>query len=413
MLVKKRITSRKQRFLLIHIFAFIAVLLTASWSTAQSSRAEVLAEQKAAKAKELHPYEPNKAQRIVQKLENSGFLGGQPRGFYPVLGSAYRTGSFAGGAGYYYGYGDMGSWWLQGLWSIKNYKRAETNWHLSEFADNRIKIDLNAYWLDAPQIPFYGIGPDSSKDNKTNYLLRPYYGGATGTIFPAKYFSFGGGADYGRAETDEGHGSTPSVEEVFPPSQTPGFGETLTYLRSRGFVMFDYRHPAPGYNMGGGMYRAEYLDYSEEDDHPFSFRELDLEAIQLFPILRSNWLIRLRAAAAFTYTDDGNQVPFFLLPNLGGGRELRGFPDFRFMDNNKIILSGEYVWVPSKFLQMYLFFDAGKVEPERSEINLENLETSYGIGARFHGPGNAVGLRIEVAHSDEFTRFNFTFGPAW
>ncbi len=415
MVIKKRTTPRIQRFwITIHFFTLIAILFLAIPSMAQQSRAEVLALQKAAKAKELHPYVPNKAERIVSRIEGYGFFGAQPSGFLPILGSAYRTGSFAGGAGYGLPFGETGMFSALGLWSIRNYKRLEANLHLPELASRTIKIDVNGYWLDAPKMPFYGIGPDSDKDDKTDYGYKPYFGGVTATINPAKYFYFGGGADYGLAKTEEGDsGSVPSIEQIFPPSTVPGLFLDLTYLRARGFVMIDYRHDGPGFNQIGGMYRAEYLDYREQDSLPFDFQALDLEAIQIFPIMRAHCLIRLRARSMLTYTSDGNQVPFFLLPDLGGGRELRGFPDFRFMDNNKIVMSVEYVWTPSKFLQMYLFYEGGKVTPTRGEIDFSDLENSYGIGGRFHGPANRVALRIEIAKSDEFTRFNFSFGPAW
>jgi outer membrane translocation and assembly module TamA len=47
-----------------------------------------------------------------------------------------------------------------------------------------------------------------------------------------------------------------------------------------------------------------------------------------------------------------------------------------------------------------LFFDAGKVAPQRDQLDLKNLATDVGVGVRFHTP-SATPLRVELAHSDE------------
>ena len=42
------------------------------------------------------------------------------------------------------------------------------------------------------------------------------------------------------------------------------------------------------------------------------------------PILRENWVISLRGRVQTTLDDD-DKVPYFLLPQLGSGRTLRGY----------------------------------------------------------------------------------------
>lgn len=49
---------------------------------------------------------------------------------------------------------------------------------------------------------------------------------------------------------------------------------------------------------------------------------------------------------------------------------------------------------------MALFFDAGKVGPERSSLTLDGMKTDYGIGVRFHSPTATV-LRMELARGQE------------
>ena len=113
-----------------------------------------------------------------------------------------------------------------------------------------------------------------------------------------------------------------------------------------------------------------------------------------------------------TSTDAGNEVPIVLAPFLGSGSTLRGFSNRRFSDRNRVLLSGEYRWRPSRYLDMALFLDAGQVAPNRNDFDVSSFETAWGLGARFHGP-NFNALRIEVARSREGVRLVFAGSQAF
>lgn len=59
-----------------------------------------------------------------------------------------------------------------------------------------------------------------------------------------------------------------------------------------------------------------------------------------------------------------------------------------------------------------LFFEAGKVAPRPSQLNLKNLEYAGGIGFRFT-LRDAVLMRIDNAVSREGYRFIWTFSNMW
>ena len=84
----------------------------------------------------------------------------------------------------------------------------------------------------------------------------------------------------------------------------------------------------------------------------------------------------------------------------------------RFRDRDRFLVAAEYRWTPSKFLDVALFYEAGKVASRTEDLNFTDLHDDFGIGFRFHSP-KATMLRIEVAHSNEGTRFIFTVGPAF
>src|SRR5688500_7965837 len=108
-----------------------------------------------------------------------------------------------------------------------------------------------------------------------------------------------------------------------------------------------------------------------------------------------------------TTPDSGHEVPVMLGPFLGSGTTLRGFANRRFSDRNRLLLSGEYRWRPSRYLDMALFMDAGQVAAHRRDFRTEAFDVAWGVGARFHGPTfNA--LRVELARSREGIRLVFS-----
>jgi hypothetical protein len=388
------------------VFILVALLIASSLpAMAQQTRVDVIAKEQAAKAQQLHPYEPNKAQRILATAEKKGLLG-EPEGLFPAFGSVYRTGSFAAGLRYFNRYDNGGILGLVGLYSIKNYKLAQATLQLPQFGSRRIKINLLGEYMDAPKLPFYGVGQNSNVDNKTQSEWNPNTFGVTATVTPVRWLYFGGGVDYLDVSTKPG-----TIPDVFTPAEVPGLNADPTYTRSHVFAAVDWRQ-SPGYSTSGGYYRADWYDYSQNNEGNFSFREFDAQVIQLVPILRANWVIALRGLVSVTDVDDGNVVPYFYLPNLGGGRDLRGYPDFRFMDNNRILWTIEYRWTPSKFLDMVVFYEAGKVTADESDLSFTGLVNSYGIGARLHGPISTP-IRLEYARSEEGSRIIFAFSPAW
>ena len=65
---------------------------------------------------------------------------------------------------------------------------------------------------------------------------------------------------------------------------------------------------------------------------------------QLIPLMRANWVIALRGLTTITDIDETEAIPHFMLPSLGGGKTLRGFPDFRFRDRHRLVMNAELRW---------------------------------------------------------------------
>jgi hypothetical protein len=394
------------------VAALIVVLTAAPPGSAQDSRAGEHAERQAEKAQILRPYQPNRAERLIDSLSEVGLLTGEPPvGFYPWMGSIYSGGWFALGGGYRHHFANTGAFNVVGGWSLRNFKLLEGSVVLPQLADRRARLQVDLRWVDAPSVKYYGVGNDTRPGDRTSYGITPRSVGLTGLATPSHWFTAGAGYDHVDIRTEGGTAGS-SIDQRFTLLDTPGLGASPTYGRVRAFAGVDWRDP-PGYSGSGGLYRVELQNYSQRNGSGLSFRRIDAEVIQLLPILRANWVIALRGLATLTDADQGNAVPYFLMPSLGGGSMLRGYPDWRFRDNNRMLLSGELRWTPARFVDMALFYDAGKVVARRQDFSFDDLKDSYGLGMRFHGAHGTV-MRWEFARSNEAAlRFIWAFGAAF
>src|SRR3954454_9871348 len=126
--------------------ALLACLLAALAAPAagQSSRADVIIQQEAAKAKKLTPPAPNKAEALVAKVQD--IMLENPSGFYPYFGSVYSGGGFTLGAGYRQFRGDNTFFDIKGLYSFSNYKYIETTAATLGLADGKVNVGAHLGW---------------------------------------------------------------------------------------------------------------------------------------------------------------------------------------------------------------------------------------------------------------------------
>jgi hypothetical protein len=382
----------------------VAVLCAAPTTQAQSpsagndTRTGRIATMQAAKATELAPYAPNKAEVWVKKLEEQ-FLTGALH-WHPFFESAYSGGGFTLGAGYSTYVGAYNTLDLRGSYTPSGYIRLESAFLAPRLFNRRGVLSLVGGWREATQVGFYGIGTAStSSDDRANYSFRQPYASATLDVRPARnWLLLGGGVDYSQWDQRPGEGTAPSVEEVYTVETLPGLGAKVTYLHAQGTVAADWR-TSSGYSRRGGYYGATIHDYADVDDL-YGFQQVDYEAIQHVPLFRDAWVLSLHGRVQTTSERDGQAIPFFMLPALGGGSSLRGFTSWRFRDRHSLLLQAEWRVLVNSFFDTALFYDAGKVTASRSDLDLSGLKKDYGIGFRVHGPA-ATPLRIEFAKSNE------------
>ncbi len=374
-----------------------------------ATREAAIEQEQEQKVETLQPYEPGKAERLLDKAEDLLINGGLH--WHPFFESAYAGGGFTLGAGYMRHVSPYNVVDVRGSYTLTGDKRAEVAFTAPHLFHRRGTVSFLGGWREATQAGFYGIGMDTSTDDRANYDFQQPYASATLTFWPTRHLlMLRGGVEASRWSLEPGHGSVRSVETIYTPEALPGLGARTDYLHSQATVGFDWR-TSPGYSRRGGFYGVTVHDYTDKDT-AFGFQQIDYEAIQHIPMLREAWVISLRALAQTAVTKRDQQIPFFMLPSLGGGTSLRGFSSWRFRDQNSLLLQAEWRIMVNRFFDSALFYDAGKVTARRSDLDLKGLKSDYGIGLRFHGP-TATALRAELARSNEGLRFVFTVSPAF
>jgi len=212
-------------------------------------------------------------------------------------------------------------------------------------------------------------------------------------------FVLAGGAEVSQwRQRGAGEGTVPSIETKYDAGTLPGLGAQPTYLHTQATVAVDSR-PSPGYARYGTYVGVTGHDYSDTDGK-FGFDQVDYEAIQHIPILRESWVISLRARLQTAFTKEGQTLPFYMLPSLGNGEDLRAYASWRFRDHNALLFQAEWRVMVNRFLDMALFSDVGQVQSHTTAFNSHDFRSDAGLGFRFHG-AIATPLRFELTGGKE------------
>jgi hypothetical protein len=325
-------------------------------------------------------------------VSGSTFFGGQLRGFYPWVGSVFGGAGAGFGGGYMQhlpqgsslnatgGVSDNGSWFGQALALAP------------PLADGRVALSGLFRITDVNDVNFFGLGPDTSKADRQGYDYRPIEFGGTATVKPVRWLPVAGSLS--RQWISTGGALTAAV-----PPPAPGFDTDLTYDVFELSAAIDTR-PSAAYSTHGTHLATRYARYQEAGERPFSFDRWEYEASQLVPLVREQYVLAFRGLLMTTATGGADEVPYMLSPYVGSGSTLRGFRNRRFTDRQAMVVTAEYRWRPSRYLDLALFVDSGQVASSVRGLARDRFETAWGVGARFHGPAFTA-FRVELARSPE------------
>jgi hypothetical protein len=381
----------------------IPLLALAIWCAAASAfaqepatRAEADRERREEKSREVQPYKQSGFERTMHFVEDKAIFILDREGFYPKLGSLTTGSGFAYGLGFRDRdlFNNTGALDLWAASSIRGYWAVESRLTFPELANKRLLLEAWAAHRDYPDEDFFGLGPNSDRDNQTTYAIKSDLFGGRAGVRPFPILLAGGGVEYLNPRLGPGDNSRlPSIEEIFNPATAPGLGEDVDYLRTMGFVELDYREPKNARK--GGWYRVTFNHFDDRTTGLYTFNRVDTDLRQFVGFLAGRRVIAARLFISTSDTDEGHVMPFYSMPTLGGNDTLRGFREYRFRGPHAILLQGEYRFEIWSGLDFALFYDAGKVANRRADLDFENLASDYGFGFRFN-TNEAIVFRVDA-----------------
>ena len=371
-------------------------------ATGPTTREETIAAERNDKVAELWPERTSpivdRANRLVERGFREGLDSGKgANGPQIVLGGMRSGQGFTAGMGYRrsdlwaerLGYRATGRATLQRAYLF------DFNLDFQGLKTERTAVRWYTKYESSPDIDFYGLGNTSPKENHTSFSYDDLTTDVDASYKALRHLDVGFTTGYLHADSSRGHDDFTPIDELFPPDQIPGFNEDTQFTRIGAFVDFDYRDSRTG-PRSGGVLGMRYREYWDIDRRTFAFRQTEYEFQQYIPYFNKSRVIAIRAAVVLTFPKEGNEVPIYLQPVLGGNDDLRGFGGYRFRDNHSAYVGVEHRWQASSILEMSAFLDAGKVN------------YSGGIGFRFR-VRSAVVSRTDFAVSREGFRIVWTF----
>ena len=423
----------------IYRILFVALLLAqlpflaAQAGANPDSRAEELRERRRQKGQEIVPPKTSGVVKAFIKME-SGEIVRQIKAirwkdFYSKFGQISPESGQGGGVRYYkrtgLGLAVEGSATI----SFSSYRQADFHFgRFNQMAPNTL-LGPNAFgapfdfgderpgkvksylYLDLryryyPQERFYGVGADSSLEDRTNYLLEDgHYGAAAGYQF-GRWVGVGVRGAYLKVDTSPGTDDAfPTIGDLFDDATAPGLARQPDFLRFDSAIFVNLMD-TPGNPHKGGAIGLSYSRYDARGDEEFDFDSFALDARGYLPLGSRQRVLAVRFLASRDNADPGSRIPFYLMDTLGGKETLRGFEQFRFRDARLLYLSAEYRWEAAPAIEGVLFYDTGKVFPESDRIEFDHLEHNIGAGIRFKAL-NRVILRLDVGRGREGTVVHF------
>jgi hypothetical protein len=375
------------------LITFFFYGVSAASAQEPATRADLLKRER--EAQRITPYEPTGLERAMDLAENR---------VQPLLirdGLHWKLGSLTTGSGFAYGGGYRNRRLFDGqgaatVWaaaSLKRYWAMEGRFALPDLARGHVALETFVRHSDYPREAFFGLGPDSQRADHTSFDLRMTRVGGKAGVRPWRPLTVGGEVEWLRPRARNGTDPrVPTIDALFDSSDAPGLGSDVEFLRTGAFVEVDYRQPRNARR--GGWYQLDASRYQARNG-AYDFTRVEADVRQYVSAFAERRVLALRLLASTSTADTGSQVPFYLMPSLGGHDSLRGYRDYRFRGPHALLAQAEYRYEVWSGFDAALFYDAGKVAESRRNLDFTRLEHDYGIGFRFN-TDNGVVFRVDA-----------------
>ena len=339
---------------------------------------------------------------LAERFVSSG--GGQrDDGYYTKVGGMISgAGWISGGPGFHQRlFGDRAFVDAYATVSWRSYLKADAVLEFPLLADGRFAAGVEGVWQDSMQVNYFGLGPDSSEDLRSQYRLQTMNVVTYARYRPQRWLAVSsrvGWIDGPSISSATGPFKPDAfdIQATFPNDPAVSLVEQPQFLHGDIAITADTRnyrdHPTRG-----GLYRASAGAYKADQQH-YSFQRYEVEGLQAMPFFDRRWVLVARGWGVFTHAAPTQEVPFYLMPALGGSHTLRGYSNYRFHDRHLLLAGAESRWAVFAHLDAAVFVDTGTVAARMADLGLDKWV--YGFGARIHNH-TSTAARVDVAHTEE------------
>lgn len=272
---------------------------------------------------------------------------------------------------------------------------------LSEFFDLSFKLAFERTASNR----YYGNGPDSDRDDESNYTARDVLAEAvlTAEIWNDFYLAFTirGKRKWVRKGVVE---DIPSLHQQFPDVDGVDGGYSLPFQ-----IAMEYDTRDSNVTPTSGVYAKIFFEIADDAIlSTFAIRRYGAIG-KIFFALDEEQRFITAVQGVLMYTE-GDDIPFFESSGLGGVNTLRGFGMGRFYDNHSVLCNLEerirlFRWLVGEIyldIEAAFFLDVGQVTPSLRDIDDEDIQTVGGAGVRFVVRSQIV-AKVDFGYGSEGT----------
>jgi hypothetical protein len=249
---------------------------------------------------------------------------------------------------------------------------------------------------------FWGIGNNTSSENKESYIYNQFYFNPQLLRKVYKRWFVGIIAEYQNV-----------IKTVYDPQ---GIFYTQNVIGRNGYVAsgigpliaWDSRNNAFSPSKGE-YFQFSYLNYNKFLGSSYKFNGYIIDARKYIKSFSKNIL----ALQLYGQFNNGN-VPFRNMPALGGPNLLRGYYMGRYRDKDAIVMQGEYRMPVYKRFGIVVFGGLGEVIDKLGNLSISGLKYSTGGGIRFAlKPKEKLNLRLDYAIGQKSSGLYFYVSEAF
>jgi hypothetical protein len=238
-----------------------------------------------------------------------------------------------------------------------------------------------------PRMPFYGIGPNTSRASLVDFSERDVFIGGD-VVNPVSSWLRVGGMLEGIVPDVSGFSSSSvrSIDRYFNETTAPGLFRQPKFVHSEVSITPHHAYPLEfNYHIG-------YNFFNDMDSGHYSFQRFRADLRHNIYLSRASaqpkrdaGVLQIRGLLSMSSKSANSAIPFYLQETLGGSDingdpALRGFADYRFRAPNLMVIQTQYERRVKGYFGVLAFYDTGEVTTRKGDLSLANMRHSYGFG---------------------------------